>query len=143
MEKWIDTRPRYICKEKWGRMVGPHTGIMGIVLVPLEIALKLNGYDENLDGDKGLEDIDCGSRIEMAGHKGKFVMDINHQVIEHEGGALARELFDTSAKPIKCNYTIYLLNRKNKRYRANTGKMSGDDIEFVRHESFRVPCITE
>jgi hypothetical protein len=132
-----------IVKKNGGRMVGPHNWFNGYSSMPLEIALKLNGYDENLDGDKGLEDIDCGSRIEMAGHKGKFVMDINHQVIEHEGGALARELFDTSAKPIKCNYTIYLLNRKKHRYRANTGKLSGDDIDFVRQESFRVPCIAE
>jgi predicted glycosyltransferase involved in capsule biosynthesis len=80
--------------------------------MPLEVALKLNGYDENFDGDKGAEDIDCGSRIEMAGYKDKFVMDIGHQVIGHDGGSLSRELFNTSAKPIKCNYTIYLLNRK-------------------------------
>jgi glycosyltransferase involved in cell wall biosynthesis len=132
-----------IVNKNGGRMVGTHNWHHGYSSMSLEIALKLNGYDENLDADKGLEDIDCGSRIEMAGYKDRFVMDVDHQVIEHENGSLAKELFNAEAKPIKCNYTIYLLNRIKKRYRANTGKMSGDDIEFVRRESFRVPCISE
>lgn len=132
-----------IVTKNGGRMVGPHNWHNGYSSMPLDIALKINGYDENFDGDKGLEDIDCGSRIEMAGYKNKFVMDVDHQVIEHEGGTLAKELFNTEAKPIKCNYTIYLLNRKKNRYRANTGKMSGDNIDFIRQQSFRIPCITE
>jgi hypothetical protein len=109
----------------------------------LEIALKINGFDENFDADKTLEDVDCGSRIEMAGYKDKFMMNVNHQVIEHEHGSLAGDLFNIEAKPIKCNYALYLLNRKNNRYRANTRKMSGDDLNFVRQESLRVPCTPE
>jgi glycosyltransferase involved in cell wall biosynthesis len=132
-----------IVNKNGGRMIGTHNWHHGYSSIPLKIALKLNGYDENLDADKGLEDIDYGSRIEMAGYKDKFMMDVHHQVIEHENGSLAKEVFNTEAKPIKCNYTIYLLNRIKKRYRANTGKMSGDDIDFIRQESLRVPCISE
>lgn len=134
-----DTRYE-IVKKNGGRMVGPHNWHYGYSSMPLEVALKINGYDENFDADKSLEDIDCGLRIEMAGYKDKFMMDIDHQVIEHEHGALAGDLFNTEAKPIKCNYALYLLNRKKNRYRANIGKMSGSDIDFIRQESMRVPC---
>jgi glycosyltransferase involved in cell wall biosynthesis len=129
-----------IVKKNGGIMVGPHNWYYGYSSMSLEIALKLNGYDENFDGDKSLEDIDFGSRIEMAGYKDKFMMNVNHQVIEHEHGSLAEDLFNTEAKPIKCNYALYLLNRKKNRHRANIGKMSGEDIDFVRQESMRVPC---
>lgn len=131
-----------IVKKNGGRMIGIHNWHNGYSSMSLEVALKINGYDENFDGDKGLEDVDCGSRIEMAGYKDKFLMDINHQVIEHENGTLAKELFDPGLKPIKCNYSIYLLNRMNKRFRANAGKMSGEDIDFVRNQSFMPPCIS-
>jgi hypothetical protein len=137
-----DTRYE-IVKRNGGVMVGPHNWHYGYSSMSLEAALKINGLDENFDSTKSLEDIDCGSRLEMAGYKDKFMMDVNHQVIEHEHGALAGDLFNTDAKPIKCNYALYLLNRKKNRYRANTGKMSGDDIDFVRQESLRVPCTPE
>lgn len=137
-----DTRYE-IVKKNGGKMVGPHNWHYGYSSMSLDIALKINGYDENFDADKSLEDIDCGSRIEMAGYKDKFMMNVNHQVIEHEHGPLASDLFNTDAKPIKCNYALYLLNRKNNRYRANTGKMLGEDIDFVKQESLRVPCTPE
>ncbi len=132
-----------VVKKNGGTMVGPHNWHNGYSSMPLEVALKINGYDENFDGDKGLEDVDCGSRIERAGYKGKFLMDVNHQVIEHENGSLSREVFNPESKPIKCNYAIYLINRINKKYRANADKISGDDIDFIRKQSFRIPCISE
>lgn len=132
-----------IVQKNGGRMVGPHNWYHGYSSMSLEAALKINGFDENLDGDKGIDDTDCGSRIEMAGYKDKFVMDVEHQVIEHEGGTLSKELYNPELKPIKCNYAIYILNRMKKRYRANNGKMSGDDIDFIRQQSFEVPCVSE
>jgi glycosyltransferase involved in cell wall biosynthesis len=132
-----------IVNKNGGLMIGPHNWHYGYSSMSLEIALKINGFDENFDADKTLEDVDCGSRIEMAGYKDKFMMNVNHQVIEHEHGSLAGDLFNIEAKPIKCNYALYLLNRKNNRYRANTRKMSGDDLNFVRQESLRVPCTPE
>lgn len=143
-ENGIVRDSRYdIVKKNGGKMIGPHNWHYGYSSMPLEVALKINGYDENFDADKSIEDVDCGSRIEMAGYKDKFIMDIDHQVIEHEHMAIAEDLVNSDAKPIKCNYALYLINRKKNRYRANTGKMSGEDIDFVRQESLRVPCTPE
>ena len=134
-----DTRYEQV-KAAGGTMIAPPDWFYGYSSMSLEVALKVNGFDENFDADKSLEDPDCGSRIEMAGYGGKFLLDVNHQVIEHEHGPISPGLFDSNLKPIKCNYALFLLNRKNRRYRANSGKFSGDDIEFIRKESLVAPC---
>lgn len=134
-----DTRYEQV-KAAGGTMIAPPDWFYGYSSMSLEAALKVNGFDENFDADKSLEDPDCGSRLEMAGYGGKFLLDLNHQVIEHEHGPISPGLFDSNLKPVKCNYALFLLNRKNHRYRANSGKFSGEDIEFIRKESLVAPC---
>ncbi len=134
-----DTRYEKV-KDAGGTMIAPPDWYYGYSSMSIEAALKVNGFDENFDSDKSLEDPDMGSRIEMAGYKDKFLLDVNHQVIEHEHGPVSKGMFDTNLKPLKCNYALFLLNRKNRRYRANSGKLCGDDIEFVRKESLVAPC---
>lgn len=134
-----DTRYEKV-QDAGGTMVAPPDWYYGYSSMSIEAALKVNGFDENFDADRSLEDPDCGSRLEMAGYRNRFLLDVNHQVIEHEHNPVSQGLFDIGLKPIKCNYALFLLNRKNRRYRANTGKFSGDDIEFVRRESMVAPC---
>lgn len=134
-----DTRYAQV-KAAGGTMIAPPDWYYGYSSMSIEAALKINGFDENFDADKSLEDPDCGSRLEMAGYRNRFLVDVNHQVIEHEHNPISQGLFDTGLKPVKCNYALFLLNRKNRRYRANSGKFSGDDIEFVRKESLVAPC---
>jgi glycosyltransferase involved in cell wall biosynthesis len=134
-----DTRYN-IVKKEGGRKIAPPEWYYGYSSVPLEAALKVNGYDELFDGDKSLEDADMGSRLEMAGYKNKFLLDVNHQVIEHEHGPIAEDLFDKNTRPIKCNYAIYLTNRNKNRWKANSGILSEKDVEFIREESLKSPC---
>jgi len=134
-----DSRYDFVKKEG-GRKIGPHEWYYGYSSVSLEAALKVNGYDELFDGTKSLEDSDMGSRLWMAGYANKFLLDIDHQVIEHEHGPIALDLVDTNIKPIKCNYAIYLRNRERKISRANTEKLTKHDIEFIRTESLKPPC---
>ena len=108
--------------------------------MPLDAAFNVNGYDELFDGDKSLEDADMGSRLYMAGYKDKFLLDVNHQVIEHEHGPIYEGLIDNLVKPIKCNYAIYLTNRNKNRWKANSGTLSEKDVEFIREESLKPPC---
>lgn len=129
-----------IVKKEGGKKIAPHEWYYGYSSAPLEAALKVNGYDELFDGDKSLEDADMGSRLEMAGYKNKFLLDINNQVAEHEHGPVAKDLFDNNAKPIKCNYAIYLANRKRNKWRANSSILSEKDVEFIRSESLKPPC---
>lgn len=134
-----DTRYEIVRKEG-GRKIGPHEWFYGYSSVPLKAALKVNGYDELFDGDKSLEDSDMGSRLNMAGYENKFLLDINHQVIEHEHGPIAENLIDNNIKPIKCNYAVYLVNRKRNKCRANSNILSEEDVEYIRNESLKPPC---
>jgi hypothetical protein len=134
-----DTRYE-IVKKEGGRKIAPPEWYYGYSSVPLEAALKVNGYDELFDGDKSLEDADMGSRLEMAGYKNKFLLNIDHGVVEHEHGPIAENLFDNNTKPIKCNYAIYLTNRKKNRWKANSSILSEEDIKFIRKESLKPPC---
>jgi glycosyltransferase involved in cell wall biosynthesis len=129
-----------IVKNNGGRIVGPYNWHCGYSSMSLEAALKINGLDENFDGDKSLEDIDCGSRIEMAGYKDKFIMDVDHQVIEHGHNPVSGLKGSTS---IKCNYALLQLNRLKKRYRVNSDKLIGKDIDFIRETSSKLPCAPE
>lgn len=129
-----------IVKKEGGRKIAPPEWYYGYSSVPLEAALKVNGYDELFDGDKSLEDADMGSRLHMAGYKDKFLLDINHQVIEHEHGPITENLFDKDVRPIKCNYAVYLVNRKKNRWKANSGILSEKDVNFIRSESLKSPC---
>ena len=118
----------------------PHNWFYGYSSFTLEAALTVNGYDENMDPDKSIEDVDLGSRLQMAGYKDMFLLDTNLWVIEHEHAPISRHAITYAGKPCKCNYALYLLNLKKRRWRVNSDRLTGKDLEFVREESLRPPC---
>ena len=63
-----DTRYSYV-KDAGGRMTAYVNWYYGYSSISLNEALKINGYDELFDGDRGLSDVDFGSRLELAGNK--------------------------------------------------------------------------
>jgi len=134
-----DTRYE-IVKKEGGRKIAPPEWYYGYSSVSLEAALKVNGWDELFDFDKSLEDSDMGSRLSMAGYKDKFLLDVNHQVIEHEHQPISDKVVDNTVKPVKCNYSIYLVNRKKNKWRANSSILSKKEVEFIRGESLKPPC---
>jgi glycosyltransferase involved in cell wall biosynthesis len=98
----------------------------------LEAMLKINGFDENFDGDKMLLDCDVGSRLDLAGYSTRF--------------ALFRDIFLIRVPPlpgwnpnfksdwtIKCNFGIEEYSRMLNRYRANTFKLTNADIEQIKN----------
>lgn len=127
-------------KAQGGRMIAYPQWYYGYSSVSLEAALKVNGYDELFDGDKSLEDMDMGSRLEMSGCKNMFLLDVNLQVIEHEHKPIPETVISRNIKPIKCNYALFLLNRKKQRWRANADRLTEEDLEFIRKESLKPPC---
>jgi len=129
-----------VVKAKGGRMVAPINWYYGYSSASLEALLKINGYDELFDGDKSLEDTDTGSRLTMAGYGDKFLLDVDHQVIEHEHKPIPDRLIKGDILPIKCNYAIYLVNRRKKRFRANSDRLTDDDLNFIIEESLKPPC---
>jgi hypothetical protein len=127
-------------EQKGGKMIAPSMWYYGYSSISLEAALKVNGYDENFDADKSLEDMDMGNRLAMAGYKNMFLLDVTHSVIEHEHEPIPSEIIAGDVKPIKCNYALYLRNEKRKRWKANSDKLTEEDIEFIRSESLKPPC---
>jgi glycosyltransferase involved in cell wall biosynthesis len=123
-----------------GSLLAPYNWMYGYSSFTLEAALKVNGFDELFDGDKSLEDVDFGSRLNMAGYKDLMRLDVDHQVIEHEHEPIPLEVLDRDVKPIKCNYAVMEMNRKWGRIKANTGPLTEEQIEYVKKISLQKPC---
>lgn len=131
---------RWSIVKQRGKMLAPHNWFYGYSSYPTKAALKVNGYDENMDPTHGLDDIDMGSRLEMAGYKGLFLLDIDLWVIEHEHKGISKHAISYDRKPVVCNYAHYLTSRKKNRWRANSYKLTEEDLEFIKEEGHRPPC---
>jgi len=129
-----------IVESKGGRMIGPAQWFYGYSSLTLEAALKVNGFNELFDGDKGQEDQEMGLRLSMAGYRDIFLVDVNHWVIEHEHKSISAEIITPDKRNIKCNYAIFLLNKNKKRWRANSERLTDEDLDFIRTESLKPPC---
>jgi glycosyltransferase involved in cell wall biosynthesis len=129
-----------VVKANGGNMIGPAEWFYGYASMSLEAALKINGFNELFDGDKSEEDMECGLRLSMAGYKNMFLLDVDHQVIEHEHIPPSSELILPDQPNIKCNYALLLLTEKRNRWQANKVKMTEEDLNFLREESLKSPC---
>ncbi len=129
-----------VVENRGGRMIAPHNWFYGYSSFTLESALTVNGYDENMDPDKSLEDIDMGSRLEMAGYKDMFLLDEKLWTIEHEHLPISKHAISYDGLPCKCNYALYLCNRRKGRWRVNSDRLTEKDLEFIKEESRRPPC---
>lgn len=127
-------------KSSGGTLIGEDDWFYGYSAFSLEAALKVNGFNEMMDGQKSLEDVDFGVRLVAAGYGRMFLLSMGHTVIEHEHEPIPSDLVDPSLKPIVCNYAVMNLFKKRGWYRANDRVLSKEDLEYVRAESLRSPC---
>jgi glycosyltransferase involved in cell wall biosynthesis len=133
-----DSRWRFV--EGKGCVFGNmHGWFYGYGSVSLEAFLKINGYDENFDQCKSLEETDVGSRLEMAGYS-NLVIDEALTVVEHFHGPVSKKAIWYEGLPAKCNYALYRLNRDKRRFRANSDKLTEGDLKFIWEETCRSPC---
>jgi glycosyltransferase involved in cell wall biosynthesis len=133
-----DSRWRFV--EGKGCVFGNmHGWFYGYGSVSLEAFLKINGYDENFDQCKSLEETDVGSRLEMAGYP-NLVIDEALTVVEHFHGPVSKKAIWYEGLPAKCNYALYRLNRDKRRFRANSDKLTEGDLKFIWEETCRSPC---
>jgi len=123
-----------------GSMIGADDWFYGYSAFSLEAALKVNGYNEMMDGQKSLEDVDFGVRLVTAGYGKMFLLSTEHTVIEHEHEPIPSDVVDPSMKPIVCNYAVMKLFKERGWYRSNGRTLSQEDLEYVRAESLRSPC---
>lgn len=128
-----------IVKNRGGRMIAPYHAYYGYSSLSLEAALKVNGFNELFDGDRSQEDQEMGLRLYMAGYKDMFILDVNHQVIEHEHMPIPPDVVIPNQGNIKSNYALFLLSKNKNRWIANSQKLTEDEVEFVRQESLKPP----
>lgn len=125
-----------------GRVIAAVDQFYGYSSFSIEAALKVNGFNEMLDGQKSLDDVDFGMRLVTAGYAKMFLLSTGNTVIEHEHGPVS-DIIDSSLPPIVCNYAVMKLFRERRWYRANERRLTEEELEFVREESLRPPCSPE
>jgi hypothetical protein len=121
---------RWPTVEKHGRVIAPPEWFYGFSSFSLEVALKVNGFNELFDGQKGLEDVEFGERLVTAGYKNMFLLDKDLWVIEHEHLPCVVK----SPEPYKCNYGIIQYEQTKGLFRANTWKLTMEDCEWIRQK---------
>jgi len=119
-----------LVKANGGRMVAYQNQYYGYSSVSLDAALKVNGWNELCDGQKGLEDVEFGERLVNAGYRNMFLLDVNLQVVEHEHKPIDWLL----SKLNHCNYGLIQYNRRHGIYRANEKPFTLEDCEEIRRE---------
>lgn len=112
---------------------GFHSGqcYHGYASMSLEALLKINGYDENLDGARAVTDCDAGIRAVNAGYKDKVLLDKNLWIFENSHENVPKSLLTYDGPPIRSNYGLMMHNHDIKRYRANSYVLSDSEIEQI------------
>ena len=99
----------------------------------LEAMLKINGFNQNFDGDRMLLDCDVGSRLDLAGYGLRLAL--------FKDVFLARiptdtRYWNTTQKKqgitIKCNYPFIWYARFFKQCKANTEVLTDADIKWIK-----------
>jgi hypothetical protein len=98
---------------------------------PTDLAWAINGFDEALDGKKGLEDVDFGYRMHKTGNL-HGVLDPELWHIEHRHGPVAPGLFTYVGPTTVCNYGLMQLSEKEGRLVANQTIIDRDALERGR-----------
>ncbi|GAF73614.1 unnamed protein product, partial [marine sediment metagenome] len=83
-----------------GRITGEKDQFYGYSGFSLDAALKINGFDELLDGDSTQMDVDFGVRLWMAGYQTMFILDTGMWVIEHEHQPVSNKVIDLPCENI-------------------------------------------
>lgn len=125
-----------------GRAVAAIDQFYGYSSFSIEAALKVNGFNEMLDGQKSLDDVDFGVRLATAGYAKMFLLSTGNTVIEHEHGPVS-DIIDPGLPPLVCNYAVMKLFRERGWFRANERRLTEEELDFVREESLRTPCSPE
>jgi glycosyltransferase involved in cell wall biosynthesis len=107
----------------------------------LEAMLKINGFDEKLDGDRSLMDCDAGSRLELAGYGIRFALFRDFFIVR---AATTPRLWNPNfidvQLTIKCNYALLGASRDRFGYKANIRKLDDADIGWIKEVFCKQKC---
>ena len=123
-----------------GRLTAEKDQFYGYSGFSLDAALKVNGFDELLDGDASQMDVDFGIRLWMAGYQKMFLLDKDIWVIEHEHQSLSSRVIDLPCENIKCNHAVMLNSMNRNHWRAHSYELTEEELEEIVAETLRPPC---
>jgi len=99
----------------------------------LEAMLKINGFNQNFDGDRMLLDCDVGSRLELAGYEQRFALFRNIFLVRAATDTEKwNETLSKDQITIKCNYPLIWHSRFFKQYKANAYPLTDGDIKWIK-----------
>jgi len=134
-ERFRDSRWTFVERSE-GIFYPPPQMYYGYSSVSMEAILKVNGYDEKLDGDKSLIDVDLGLRLAQARYN-QFVLDEKLTVTENAHHGIPSEILFWDGGVIKSNYNIMNLNQRKNRWKANSYVFTLEEADWIR--TFRDP----
>jgi len=99
----------------------------------LEAMLKINGFNQNFDGDRMLLDCDVGSRLELAGYGLRLALFKNLFLARIPTDASYwNPVLKKKGITIKCNYPFIWYSRFFKEYKSNTHVLTEPDIKWIK-----------
>ncbi len=101
----------------------------------MEMLLRVNGFDENFDGTKSLEDCDLGNRLAMLGCQFVFDKRLKINGYPHDREIRISETKNYEDLNFKSNYSLYQVNRDRPRIIVNKDLLTEEEIKFVREDS--------
>lgn len=125
-----DSRWQYVEKSLNG--IYPCGGELfyGYASSSLDAMLRVNGYDSNFDGSKSLGDVECGLRLERLGFQ--FVLDKRLWLVERVHKPIPpKVLWGSPKQEFRSNYSLMMLNKEKKLVRANSYKLSREELEWI------------
>lgn len=105
----------------------------------MDAIIEVNGYDENLDAEKSLGDVELGIRLSNAGFK--FVMDRNIVIKEHRHDTVSQRVLTYKGSSLRQNYNLLLLKIATKETKANHRKLTEQEFEWVLKAAYVNPNI--
>ena len=125
---FIERVPQGIVRLK-GRAGGEQ--FHGYSSIPLNIFIRMNGFDENFDGDKALGDCDMGIRLNTAGYSDVLLIDKDLWIYENAHYAVPEAVLFYKGPTLRSNYSLMLLNEEKKRWMANAYKLTEEDVDWI------------
>lgn len=103
----------------------------GYSSIPLHALLEINGFDENLDGDKALGDCWTGIQLGLAGYTNNLLIDEKIYIYENQHYEVPKELLWNKEPTVRSNFSLMCLNQTIGRWKSNSYKLSNNEVDWI------------
>ena len=99
--------------------------------IPRDDFEYVNGYDENFDGEKSMDDVEIGSRLQMAGRLRACLIENVYVYEEYQQDVDPRVFKSMAGYSVKMNNDLLWLMRIKEQWRANSIRYSEKELSAV------------